>query len=297
MEIFSSLNLVRSMINNEKPEIIHTEGLAADVIIRNAKVECMWCSTLHNNIYSDYKLGLNFIKAFLYRKLHELCIEDMDIPICCSYSIMNEYKKHFKSKKFVAIQNGICVSNITNVNTNYFKKYEGKTIIVSVGSLVFRKNPEFIIDNIKTWLDKNNSILFFLGDGELMKSCKENASENIVFEGKVKNVYDYLTVADIFVSASYSEGLPMAVIEAGCFGKKLVLSDIETHKELSMHKHSLGMYFFELNNGNDFINKMDEALNSKVNSNDIKNYFINNYNENIMGKKYYEIYLEMLRKK
>ena len=99
MEIFSSLNLVRSMINNEKPEIIHTEGLAADVIIRNAKVECMWCSTLHNNIYSDYKLGLNFIKAFLYRKLHELCIEDMDIPICCSYSIMNEYKKHFKSKK------------------------------------------------------------------------------------------------------------------------------------------------------------------------------------------------------
>ena len=295
--IFVMSNLINNMIVNEKPEIIHTEGLAADIVIRKAKKEFKWCSTLHNNIYSDYKLGLNAIKAFFYRKLHEICIRDMDMPICCSYSIMNEYKKHFKNKEFVAIQNGICVPDTTNIKKDYLKQYNGKTIIISVGSLVLRKNPEFIIENIKTWLQENNAILIILGEGKLMQSCREKANKNIVFEGKVKNVYDYLAAADIFVSASYSEGLPMAVIEAGCFGKKLVLSDIQAHKELSNNSNCCGMYFFETDNEKEFIRKLNESLNSSVNSNDIRNYFVNNYNENVMGEKYYNIYLEMQRRK
>jgi glycosyltransferase involved in cell wall biosynthesis len=46
-------------------------------------------------------------------------------------------------------------------------------------------------------------------------------------------VFEYFTRADLFVSASWGEGLPVAVMEAMACGCPVVLSNIPPHREIA----------------------------------------------------------------
>jgi glycosyltransferase involved in cell wall biosynthesis len=47
-------------------------------------------------------------------------------------------------------------------------------------------------------------------------------------------VFEYFGLADLFVSASWGEGLPVAVMEAMACGRPVVLSDIAPHREIAV---------------------------------------------------------------
>lgn len=285
---------ISKMLKEDVPDIVHTEGLPADLIMARHNRSVIWCSTLHSNIYCDYKLGLPKVKAYVYKKLHEYCIKRMNVIIACSFSISDEYKKRFPNKKVIAIQNGVCV---TKRNKEYEKIEAGvnKKILV-IGSLNARKNSLFIIESLMEWVKIRKVLLIFLGDGEMYAECKEKAATNpfIILKGKVSNVEDFLKESEICISASYSEGLPMAVIEAGMAGNKLVLSDIPQHKELGMYKNVEGIYYFKNNNKFDLVDKLDQAINSKERREAISEYFYLNFSNSNMGKKYNDVYRELL---
>ena len=78
------------------------------------------------------------------------------------------------------------------------------------------------------------AVLLFAGDGPLARACKGLAGGDprIHFLGQISNVQDYLQVADVFVSAALSEGLPNTVLEAMASGLPTVLSDIPAHREI-----------------------------------------------------------------
>lgn len=55
---------------------------------------------------------------------------------------------------------------------------------------------------------------------------------SVVFHGFVDNVVPWLQASDLFVSASASEGMPLAVLEALSCGLPALLSDIPPHREI-----------------------------------------------------------------
>jgi glycosyltransferase involved in cell wall biosynthesis len=61
--------------------------------------------------------------------------------------------------------------------------------------------------------------------------------------GFVENVEDYLGAADVFVSASLTEGCPNAVMEAMACGLPVVLSDIPPHREILAFNERAGQAF------------------------------------------------------
>ena len=65
-----------------------------------------------------------------------------------------------------------------------------------------------------------------------MKNLKSLSSANTIFTGQVVNVADYLVNSDFFVSASFSEGMPNAALEALRCGLPCFLSKIPSHEEL-----------------------------------------------------------------
>ena len=69
-----------------------------------------------------------------------------------------------------------------------------------------------------------------IGDGPLWKGIqlkiKEEKIKNIKLLGERKNIFQFLYSADIFLSTSLYEGLPISILEAMSIGLPIVASDV-----------------------------------------------------------------------
>ena len=79
----------------------------------------------------------------------------------------------------------------------------------------------------------------------MMRECRRIAKDqpNIFFRGWVKDIAPYLIAGDAYVSASRSEGLPNAVLEALSWGLPVYLSDIPSHQDILGNRPDAGHLF------------------------------------------------------
>ena len=82
--------------------------------------------------------------------------------------------------------------------------------------------------------DLPNARLLMVGNGPYLEEYKERYAQNkgVIFLGRRSDIKELLNIADIFVSSSESEGLPLAVLEAVSTQNYLYLTDIPQHKEI-----------------------------------------------------------------
>ena len=121
---------------------------------------------------------------------------------------------------------------------------QGARVGVSIGALSTRKDPLVIVQAMQSVAERD-FVLLFVGAGELEAACRREASDDarIRFTGQVTDVANNLRAADFLVSASRSEGLPNAVLEAMACGLRVVLSDIGPHHELLQLAPAAGAAF------------------------------------------------------
>lgn len=116
----------------------------------------------------------------------------------------------------------------------------------------------------------------------------------MIFVGKVSTPANYLQLSDYFISASLSEGLPMAVMEGMALGLPPVLSRIDSHIEVRKCCEE-GIELFDLDNVDDLStiikNKVkDDKINSLV-----KNCAYNYLHAKRMALEYQEKYKDLIR--
>lgn len=109
-------------------------------------------------------------------------------------------------------------------------KIDGKIVIGSVSDFSPQKNPEFILDLVKSFQNDNQYVFLFVGNRESgcdLKKLVDNdiCVNNVIFAGAVTNVPDYLSAMDIFILPSKFEGLPMCALEAQVNGLYTIVSD------------------------------------------------------------------------
>jgi ribosomal protein S18 acetylase RimI-like enzyme len=63
----------------------------------------------------------------------------------------------------------------------------------------------------------------------------DRARSDVVFTGWREDVRDLMAIMDVFVLASWREGLPRSAVEAAAMGKPLVLTDIRGCREVARH--------------------------------------------------------------
>jgi glycosyltransferase involved in cell wall biosynthesis len=110
---------------------------------------------------------------------------------------------------------------------------ESTKIFLSVSELNNRKNVQAII-NCFNIIDDQDAKLIIVGSGPAESKLKNLAASNcnIIFTGEVVNTNEYYNIADYFISASFSEGLPYSVLEAMASGLPVILSDIPGHRSI-----------------------------------------------------------------
>lgn len=102
-------------------------------------------------------------------------------------------------------------------------------VVVAVGRMVFQKDYPSLLKAFDRLSDKNVRLII-LGEGderpELEKLTRElGISDRVSMPGFVDNPYSYMARADVFVSASKSEGLPGVLIQALACGVTPVATD------------------------------------------------------------------------
>lgn len=258
-------NKLKGCINRIKPDVIHSHCFRSTIYLSKFAKYYKTCVTIHNVPHEDYIYHYGKILGWIMQKIYYNAIKSINNRISCSESIKKEIGKI--GVESISIVNGIDVFDVKDVNIiekNNLKKelnlLENKKIMIVVGELITRKNPLFPIEAFKK-MQLEDWQLIFLGDGPLKNQCEKVASgHDVFFLGRVKKIFKYLLAADVFVSASYAEGMPNAVLEAMMMGVPVLLSDIDSHKEIYNYNNEIGN-IFENNNFFDFEKKFKCLIN------------------------------------
>ncbi len=160
--------------------------------------------------------------------------------------------------------------------------------VLYIAEFIPRKNHRFIFNNIKEILSKNPNLTFVftggrarLGDVMEQYATQNGFETNIKIMGYQTEIAKFIAVADLGISSSFAEGLPIGIAEQMSVGLPVVISNIRGHNELV--EDSVNGFIFNLSDNVKFVNNVlaisqDETLRNRLGEEgrkSVKKFFIN----------------------
>ncbi len=232
---------VRAALHAKKYDIVHVHSPHLGILFLAAtrfgyrKFAASDVVTVHDS-YPNYKLRnrLMFLPIFAsFRKV-----------ICCSQASFNSFPILYKwlaGRRLGVVQNGLDIVRVDHIIAKTHKAPVQRCdfTTVAISRLVDIKNPFAILNAFQQSMDQT-SRLTYIGDGPLRqalitKSREADLDAQIEFTGLIprEKVFEHLLNADLFISTSRGEGLPISVLEAMACYCPVVLSDIPPHREIA----------------------------------------------------------------
>ena len=165
-----------------------------------------------------------------------------------SSSIKNWLIKDFNvsESKIHVVNNGVDLSSYAPIKEeelvavrNKLGVKSGQKLMTCVGCLKPVKGHKYLISAFAEFLNiyKGQWKLILLGDGELRQELEKQAmelgiSENICFLGYQTNVHEWLSISNIVISATLSEGLSNALIEGCAAGCPVIATNVGGNPEI-----------------------------------------------------------------
>lgn len=228
-------------LKEKEYDIIHVHSLEAGILFllatlfKDRKLLSSTVFTVHNS-YSNFKFKkkLMLIPVFVFFRT----------LVCCSQSSFESFPGFFKwlaGDRLCVVQNGVDIDRIDRIiGTRHQKIRNDNFTILAVGRLIQIKNVLTLLNAFHKSDKHLESILMFIGGGVLRDSLLEkrkslDLGKQVELVGLIprEKVYQKLSEADLFISTSWGEGLPIAVLEAMACSCPVVLSDISPHREIA----------------------------------------------------------------
>lgn len=296
---------LQNFIQNNSIGLIHSYGTKPDILLYLTSKICQiqYVLTQRNIPVEDYPQRMNRFVGKILAQIHTFVLKHSKHVVACSKYLCEVMKTRYGCSQIVPIQNGIDLDRFKNrdkiLSRNELGFENDVFIFISTGLFLERKHNDEIIKAFLK-MGQKNARLVLLGDGPLLQKMKSQyaTEKQIFFAGKVANVAQYLSSADCFVSASDSEGLPNAVLEALACQVPVVLSDIPQHREILDELPDCGM-LFPVRDVESLTTKMAQILEGKTKfSNEIRKLLdASPFSTKAMGKKYKEFYEEIQNEK
>jgi glycosyltransferase involved in cell wall biosynthesis len=301
--IFFSKYRIQSFIDFNKIDIVQSYGFRTDIIVSDLK-NALKITSVRNTLLLNYKFIYNPIIGTVLGQINLYYIKKFNFVLSCSNSI----KKYLESLGIFSetILNSLDPDLVTykknegeyNELVEKFKIHSFEKNFITVSSKLKGKNVEFLI---KSFLDSSFSqySLLIAGFVDPEFKLKYRHYHNIIFLGHVTNIAVFFKFSDFFISASYHEGMPNAVLEAMACGTPVLLSDIPSHKEIfNMASMEIGG-IFENDNFDDFIYNLNRTLNYDYLSlsKNCNDFILEYFNAKKMAKSYEEFYSGILNKR
>ncbi|MGI0015283.1 MAG: glycosyltransferase family 4 protein [Nitrososphaera sp.] len=175
-----------------------------------------------------------------------------DRTICVSDAVrkrlVDEYE--YPERKTITIHNGVDLTHYNRVHhlsdsiREKLKLGFNDELIVCVARLDLFKRIDIVLAAmaIVCWEHRSCKCVI-VGDGPLRDALIRKAEEleldsAVVFAGYKEDVRPVLAAADIFVTASEREGLPLSLLEAMAYGLPCISTNIGGNNEVVVHGHN-----------------------------------------------------------
>ena len=212
-------------------------------------------------------------KFFLYRA---------DRVFTVSAGIKAEYKRLFglKDEKIKVIYNPVDIQKINRVKSDrlegeYRKLIEGKSLIVGMGRLSIQKGYFDMLQVMKYLVQLNpDVVLFILGNGNLKteiraKILEYNLMDYVYLLGFQENPWKFIDKAEVFLSTSYFEGLPLNLLEAMACNKIVVSTNCDFGPSEILTDNVNG-FLFQIGDCEGMAEKINDIISFKIELNHIK---------------------------
>ena len=303
--IFKMIKIIRKLIIKNNYDIVHIHSGVTGIIFLIAifpfkiSLSKKIVFTLHNS-WNVIKLRNRLLNFIVMLTCSKICI--------CSKSSEDSIPKKinfFIKKKIIPIVNGFDHLRIDNVIhkkriTKHFSNFS-KVKILCLGALNNTKNQITLLKVLKEI--KIEVEVIFLGDGakkeDLINFSKDlDSCTKTIFKGRVSRnlAIEHMIDADVSISLSRGEGLPIAVLESMYAGCYQILSDIPPHKEISPPSNRC--IFVDPSNKLEIIKSlhfmMENISSIRSERNSSKKYSINSFGLDNMLKQYMKVYNSLL---
>jgi len=253
-----------------KYDIVHSTGLRPDTYIFLHKKKfppiTRFVSTIHSYIRKDLSNEYNRFISFIASNYWYQILRSQNLVVVLTKDAQEYYKKLLKSE-IVVINNGKSVTLNNEIPENdkiLLNKISEKYKIIGTHAKITRiKGLETVINAL---IKLPDYAFVIVGKGrdldELIRLAKKNnVSHRCLFLGFRTNVLPYFQYYHVYTMPSYSEGLPMALIEAVANRVPCLCSDINTFKELFDNTQ---IVTFKVGNSNDYATQILKLQNLEL---------------------------------
>ncbi len=247
---FSPSNLgsiikIRRILRRERFDTVFVHTTLAAFLIRAAMIGMrarpFVLNVVHGYLFPKEGRGLKnrillLCERLLRRQTDEIAVMNADDLIIAKEHRLCLGNIHFINGMGITIDPAVPAVD-TTLRAQYATA-EGDILCTFVGELSGRKNQAFLIRTVAQLREEGLPIrLLLVGEGgereALEHEILQNNMENAVFLlGNREPVLPYLSITDLYVSASVSEGLPFNVMEAMSCGLPIVATNTKGQSDL-----------------------------------------------------------------
>ncbi len=239
---------IKKIIQQFKPDIVHTHASKAGAIGRMAAIHCkvpVIVHTFHGHVFYGY---FSPLKTKIFKLLESYLSKKSSAIIAISQIQKNELTETYKvcpAEKTFVVPLGFDLKrftqNIEEKRNSFRTKYNlnDELAIGIIGRLAPIKNHYLFIDAIEHVL-KNSQIkikAIIIGDGETRNDLEnyiklKELGTYFIFTSWIKEVDVALAGLDIVCLTSKNEGTPVSLIEAQATGKFIVTTNVGGIKDI-----------------------------------------------------------------
>jgi glycosyltransferase involved in cell wall biosynthesis len=227
------------IIAEVKPDIIHTHTFKAGYVIRMKKQSVPVIHTFHGHLLDDPEFSgfKSKIIIGLERKLAKKSAKLVTVGRRVADELLEQ--NIGQRAQFVNIPPGVVAIDVTpkaQALKNLNLEDDGKPLVGWIARVTGVKNPMRALEVADALPDTR---FVMAGGGDLLEQVKATAPANVTVLGWAE-ASDLFGAADIILSTSENEGMPVALIEAQLAGKPVVATDVGSVSEVILN-HETGI--------------------------------------------------------
>ncbi|MBL0159496.1 MAG: glycosyltransferase [Bryobacterales bacterium] len=207
-------------------DIVHTHGYKANFYASGALWgrSTGWVTTCHTG--TDQPESTPFLRA--YDAMNRYLLRRVDRVVAVSPAIAaGLLAQGVDEARLATIGNGVAADRFQLPHTP-----EGVPVVGIVGRLIREKGPYILLEAAERIIGEFPKTLFvFVGDGPERAELERAAADaglagNVHFAGERSDMPEVYASFDVFAQPSFSEGMPMTVLEAMAAGLPIVATSV-----------------------------------------------------------------------